>query len=84
MQHIGLKATPREDVTVGALFFEFDTLDTDLGDLSGRELDLYVGWTVSDHLMGFYKPERSADDSGVQFGGCDLNTYPQLAVATFF
>ncbi|WP_430472540.1 hypothetical protein [Zestomonas insulae] len=89
VQHVGLKATPRENVTIGALFFDFDTLDRDLGDLSGRELDLYVEWAVNDHLVvsplvGFYKPESSADEGGVQLGGDDLNSYLQLTVATFF
>ena len=28
VHHVGLKATPREDITVGALFFDFDTVRT--------------------------------------------------------
>ncbi|MNP68561.1 hypothetical protein D3C76_1645370 [compost metagenome] len=89
MQHVGLKATPREDLTLGALFFDFDTLDNDLGDLSGRELDLYVEWAVNDHLLisplvGFYKPQKSVDDGGTQLGSDDLNTYLQLTMASFF
>ncbi|MCY1424659.1 hypothetical protein D9M71_404150 [compost metagenome] len=89
VQHVGLKATPREDLTLGALFFDFDTLDNDLGDLSGRELDLYVEWAVNDHLLisplvGFYKPQKSVDDGGTQLGSDDLNTYLQLTMASFF
>ncbi|MCY1352506.1 hypothetical protein D9M69_388090 [compost metagenome] len=89
VHHVGLKATPRENLTLGALFFDFDTLDTDRGNLGGRELDLYVEWMVNDHLLispliGFYKPERSADQGGLQLGGDSTNTYLQLVVGTFF
>jgi hypothetical protein len=89
VHHVGLKATPRENLTLGALFFDFDTLDTDRGNLGGRELDLYVEWMVNDHLLispliGFYQPERSADQGGLQLGGDGTNTYLQLIVGTFF
>ncbi|WP_262880211.1 alginate export family protein [Pseudomonas paralcaligenes] len=89
VHHVGLKATPRENLTLGALFFDFDTLDTDRGNLGGRELDLYVEWMVNDHLLispliGFYQPERSAERGGLQLGGDGTNTYLQLIVGTFF
>lgn len=90
VHHAGLKAAPLENLTVGALYFDFDTLDRDFTpDFSGRELDLYVEWMVNDHLMispllGFYQPERSAENGGVQLGGDDTNLYSQLTVATFF
>lgn len=89
VHHVGLKATPRDDLTLGALFFDFDTLDRDLGNLSGQELDLYLEWTVNEHLIisplvGLYKPERSASEGGLQLGNDDTNTYLQLTVATFF
>lgn len=89
VHHVGLKAAPLENVTVGALYFDFDTLDTDLGNLGGRELDLYVEWMVNDHLMispvvGFYQPERSAAEGGTQLGGDDTNLYSQLMFVTFF
>ncbi|WP_225790701.1 alginate export family protein [Pseudomonas sp. Marseille-P8916] len=89
VHHVGLKVTPRDNVTLGALYFDFDTLETDRGNLGGRELDLYLEWMVNDHLLispvvGFYKPERSADRGGVQLGGRDTGTYLQLLVGTFF
>ncbi|TDF84015.1 hypothetical protein [Pseudomonas sp. H9] len=89
VHHVGLKATPRENLTLGALYFDFATLDKDRGNLGGRELDLYVEWMVNDHLLispliGFYKPERSAEDGGLQLGSLDTNTYLQLLVGTFF
>src|SRR5690606_3477769 len=89
VHHVGLKVTPRDNVTLGALYFDFDTLETDRGNLGGRELDLYLEWMVNDHLLnrpvvGFYKTERSADRGGVQLGGRDTGTYLQLLVGTFF
>lgn len=89
VHHVALKATPLENLTVGALYFDFDTLDTDLGNLGGRELDLYAEWMVNDHLLispvlGVYQPERSAADGGVQLGGDGTNLYSQLIFASFF
>ncbi|TFF52015.1 hypothetical protein C5609_10540 [Pseudomonas putida] len=89
VHHVALKGKPRDNLTVGALYFDFDTLDTDQGNLGGRELDLYVEWMVNDHLLispvvGFYKPERSAANGGTQLGGRDTGKYLQLIVGTFF
>lgn len=89
VHHVGLKASPLENVTLGALYFDFDPIDRDLGNFGGRELDLYAEWMVNDHLLisplvGFYKPDRSADQGGLQLGGDDTNTYVQLVVGTFF
>jgi len=88
VHHVGLKATPLENVTVGALYFDFDTLDTGLGNLGGHELDLYAEWMVNDYLLispvlGFYKPERSAAEGGTQLGN-GTNVYSQLMFVTFF
>lgn len=89
VHHLGLKAKPRDNVTLGALYFDFDTLETEQGNFGGREIDLYLEWMVNDHLLisplvGFYTPERSADNGGVQLGGRDTGTYLQVVVGTFF
>lgn len=89
VHHVGLKATPRENLTLGALYFDFDTLDKARGNLGGRELDLYVEWMVNDHLLispllGVYTPDRSAERGGLQVGSSDTSTYLQLLVGTFF
>lgn len=89
VHHVGLKATPIENVTVGALYFDFDPIDRDLGSLGGRELDLYAEWMVNDHLLispvvGFYKPDHDTDQGGLQLGSDDTNAYLQLVVGTFF
>ncbi len=89
VHHVGLKASPLENVTLGALYFDFDPIDRDLGNFGGQELDLYAEWMVNDHLLispvvGFYTPDRSADQGGLQLGGDDTNAYVQLVVGTFF
>ncbi|WP_437882414.1 hypothetical protein [Pseudomonas sp. LRF_L74] len=90
IHHIGLKATPLESVTVGALYFDFSTLHDrrDLN-LNARELDLYVDWAVNEHLIispliGLYKPEKDSATGGNQVGGNGTNVYSQLTVAVPF
>lgn len=89
VHHVGLKATPRDNLTLGALYFDFNTLDDERGNLGGRELDLYAEWMVNDHLLispliGFYQPDRSAEEGGLQLGGKGTSIYLQLVVGTFF
>lgn len=89
VHHIGLKAKPREDLTVGALFFDFNPINKDTSNLGGRELDVYLEWMINEHFMispliGFYTPDKSADQGGLQLGSDDTNTYVQLIVGTFF
>ena len=74
---------------MGALWFDYDTLDNDLGDLSGRELDVYAQWGLTDNLMviplvGLYQPKNSADNGGTQLGSNDRNLYTQLMFALSF
>ncbi|KFX68939.1 hypothetical protein TMS3_0115755 [Pseudomonas taeanensis MS-3] len=89
VHHVSLKAAPRENLTLGALYFDFNSLEENLGNLGGRELDLYAEWLVNDHLLispllGFYKPDRSSEQGGLQLGGNSTNTYLQLVLGTFF
>ncbi|WP_447782033.1 hypothetical protein [Pseudomonas plecoglossicida] len=89
VQHIGIKAKPTENLTVGALAFDFKTIDKGLGNLDGRELDFYAEWMVNEHLLispvvGFFQPKKSAEDGGLQLGNNSTNTYLQLIVGTFF
>lgn len=89
VHHVGIKAKPTESLTVGALAFDFTTINKSQGHLDGRELDLYAEWMVNEHLMispviGFYQPKKSAEDGGLQLGDNSTNTYLQLIVGTFF
>ncbi|MFJ4374698.1 hypothetical protein ACIP1T_19100 [Pseudomonas japonica] len=90
IHHVGLKATPLENLTVGALYFDFNTLRTrDTLNLDARELDLYVEWAVNEHLIisplvGLYQPKKDESNGGNQVGGNGTNVYSQLTVAVPF
>ncbi|CAD5106892.1 alginate export family protein [Zestomonas carbonaria] len=89
VHHIGVRATPLENLSVGALWFDFDSLDRDLGDFSGRELNLYAEWGVTENLLvmpvvGLYQPKKSAEEGGAQLGTDDRNLYSQLVLAFMF
>lgn len=85
---LSLGLTPRPDVAMGLLYFDFDTLDRSQGDLRGKELDLYLDWTVGHFtispLVGLYQPEKSDAEGGSQQGSDDLNLYSQLVVSFGF
>ncbi|MEE1925142.1 hypothetical protein V0R50_25415 [Pseudomonas sp. 148P] len=90
IHHVGLKATPLENLTVGALYFDFNTLRTrDTLNLDARELDFYVEWAVNEHLIisplvGLYQPKKDESNGGNQVGGNGTNVYSQLTVAVPF
>ncbi len=90
IHHIGLKATPLENLTVGALYFDYNTLRKDNAlNLNARELDLYAEWAVSQHLIvtpliGLYKPQKDSTSGGNQVTGNGTNVYSQLTFAVPF
>ena len=89
VHHVGLRASPLENLSVGALWFDFDTLDRDRGDFSGRELNLYAEWGLTENLVvmpvvGLYQPKKSAEEGGTQLGNNDRNLYSQLVFAFQF
>lgn len=92
VHHVGLKATPAENLTVGALMYRFETIDSGAGafaDLGGKELDIYAEWAATDNLfiipvVGFYKPDESLATGGSQLGSDNTNVYGQLLVVTVF
>jgi len=89
VQKLGLVLTPAEGLNLGALWFDFHTLDRSLGNTDGRELDLYAEWTLNDHLtivplVGLFKPRHSSEDGGTQLGNTRTNVYSQIAFVTHF
>ena len=88
--HLGAAMQPSETLTLGALLFDFETLDvSSQPDMSGQELNLYAEWFPNEHfyvapLVGLYQPESSAAEGGVQLGSDDTNTYGQLVIGAFF
>lgn len=90
VHHLGLVAKPLENLTLGALYFDFDTLHTrNALNLGARELDLYVEWAVSPHLIvsplvGLYQPKKNENTGGNQVGGNGTNLYSQVTLAMPF
>ena len=89
IQNVTLKASPLESLTVGALYFHYDTLDRRLGNTDGQEVDLYAEWHVNENLtvmplVGFYRPSKSAEQGGLQLGNNETNVYAQLVFAMGF
>ncbi|WP_185021889.1 hypothetical protein [Pseudomonas poae] len=90
IQHVGLKATPLENLTLGALYFDYDTVRKSTAlNLNARELDVYAEWAVNPHLIitplvGLYKPKQDSTTGGNQVGGNGTNLYSQVTVAVPF
>jgi hypothetical protein len=89
IQQVKFTVSPLQSLTVGAMYFNYDTIDRDLGNTDGHETDLYAEWHVNDNLtvmplIGLFQPEKSADQGGTQLGNHDKNLYSQLVFATTF
>lgn len=88
--HLALRAQPTERLGLGALYFDFDTLDTaSQPNMSGRELNLYAEWMPNDTffispLLGWYDPDRSAAEGGIQLGDDGTSLHAQLIIGAFF
>lgn len=88
--HLALRAQPTERLGLGALYFDFETLNTaDQLNMSGRELNVYAEWMPNDTffispLLGWYDPERSAEEGGTQLGDSDPSLHGQLIIGAFF
>ena len=85
IHHVGIKASPSDTLTVGALWFDFNNSTTFGSNSDGQELDIYAEWVVNDHLIispliGFYSPDSG---NATQRSSGD-NTYVQvLAIVPF-
>ncbi|RTE67554.1 hypothetical protein EH243_00995 [Amphritea opalescens] len=85
IQHLALKASPTEMLSVGALFFDFSDSSTFGANSEGQELDIYAEWVVNDHLIispliGIYSPDN---DNQTQ-NSDDDNLYAQvIAIVPF-
>ncbi|MCF4978244.1 hypothetical protein GIW56_17260 [Pseudomonas gessardii] len=90
VQHVAFKLKPLDNLTLGALFFDYQTVSKrNRLDLDGRELDLYAEWAVNEHLIitpliGLYRPDKDQETGGNQVGGNGTNVYSQLVVAVPF
>lgn len=87
---LGLTASVSETLQLGALAYDFSSRDTaNQPDMGGREYNLYAEWTPVEWLyvsplLGWYAPDRSAAQGGVQLGDADTSFYAQLVLGVFF
>ncbi|MDN3522926.1 hypothetical protein [Halomonas ramblicola] len=88
--HLALRAQPSEQLSLGALYFDFDSRDTThRPDMGGRELNLYAEWMPTEWLyvsplVGWYDPDRSAAEGGTQLGGDGTSLHAQFILGVFF
>lgn len=86
ISNIGLSIQPHEKLTLGALAYDFSTLKKAGNvDYNGKELDLYALIKVAPNitispLIGWYKPEVSLENGGLQNGDNKHNVYSQLTL----
>ncbi|HDS1819716.1 TPA: hypothetical protein QEM96_004417 [Pseudomonas putida] len=89
VQKVGLVVSPTPALNLGVMGFHFDTIDRSLGNVDGREVDLYAEWTINEHLMivplvGLYQPDRSVAQGGTQLGNNHDNLYGQVVFVSTF
>jgi len=85
ISHLYASAQPSPSLSLGILFFDFQTKDKSLGNLDANEWDIYAEWVINKHLtvgplIGFYTPDESASQGGVQLGNNDTNIFAQITV----
>ena len=89
VHHVGVKVSPRQDLNLGLLYFDFNSLDKSMGDLDARELDFYAEWTPTPNYLitptiGLYDPKRSLAEGGAQTADANRSLYLQVAFGVFF
>ncbi|MCC5901972.1 MAG: hypothetical protein JJT87_08590 [Halomonas sp.] len=87
---LGLEGSLNESLNLGLLAYDFSSRDTaNQPNMGGREFNLYAEWLPTDWvyispLLGWYSPNRSATQGGIQLGDDDTAFYAQLLVGFFF
>lgn len=89
VHYLSLDVMLEPGVKTGLHYYHFDNVSNDYFDFSGREVDAFVEWVASEHivvtpLVGLYKPRKSVNDGGLQLDGNASNLYGQLTVAFTF
>ncbi|WP_434694916.1 hypothetical protein J3P89_16290 [Pseudomonas sp. Z1-14] len=89
VNQLSITANPGERLSVGAVFYKHAPVDTSLGDLGGKEMDIYALWRVTDYatiipLVGIYDPDASYSEGGSQIGNDKYNLYTALVLGFSF
>ncbi|WP_223461912.1 alginate export family protein [Pseudomonas sp. GL-RE-19] len=89
VHYLSLDVIPTPGVKAGLRYYHFDNVSTEYFDTSGREVDAFVEWVATEHvvvtpLVGLYQPRKSASDRGLQLDGNASSLYGQLTLAFNF
>jgi hypothetical protein len=89
IQHVGLKLSPSESLSMGVLYFDFSTLNKDYGNSDAHELDFYLEWMPTENYyisptIGLFDPKRDLANGGSQTADNELSLYGQVTVGVFF
>jgi hypothetical protein len=76
-------------LSLGILFFDFQTKENNMGNLDAKEWDIYAAWEINDHfsvipLSGLYTLDKSAGQGGGQLGNHHTNTFAQITMTAIF
>ncbi len=83
IHQLSFQASVKENLHLGVLAYQFDTIDKTKGDLDATEVDFFAVWSPTQNinvipLVGLFKPKKDALQGGSQLGDRDTNTYAQL------
>lgn len=83
IHQVSVQASMKENLHLGILGYQFNSLDKTIENLDGHEIDIFTVWSPTQHLnvmplIGFYRPKKYALNGGTQMGGNGTNTYAQL------
>lgn len=83
IHQLSFQASVKENLHLGVLAYQFDTIDKTKGDLDATEVDFFAAWSPTKNinvipLVGLFKPKKDALQGGSQLGDRDTNTYAQL------
>lgn len=89
IHHVGVKAAPRDDLSLGLLYFDFRSVDTTMADLQARELDFFLEWMPTPNYLiaptiGLYDPKHSFAEGGAQTADAKPSLYAQVTFGVFF
>lgn len=86
---ISLRARPYENLTVGALFYNYRTVaNRAVLNADANAVEVYLDWAVTRHisvspLLGLYKPRKDQSNGGSQ-SSSSTNVYTQLVLSANF
>lgn len=89
IQQLNFTFSPRENLSVSAMLFDFKTDEKQAENLDGQEFDVFLEWEILPNvalipLVGVYKAKHGIAEGGTQLGRKGHNLYGQLIVFVSF